>query len=127
MDSYQAIYDATRSRINPVDSSDAIQSAIRDLGLGDYAGNVAYEFQNLAIQLQQLAAKPSIIYKPKLSIDGNQWCALYGDNLQEGVCGFGDSPAEAMKAFDDAWHEKLSTPEIFPGTKDALNDLSIKD
>jgi hypothetical protein len=36
-------------------------------------------------------------------MDGNQWCALYGDNLQDGVCGFGDSPAAAMQDFDMAW------------------------
>lgn len=51
---------------------------------------------------------PSAIYRPALSIDGNQWCALYGDNLQDGVAGFGDSPALAMEAFDKAWHEKIA-------------------
>jgi len=29
--------------------------------------------------------------------DGNQWCFLYGDNLQEGIAGFGDT------IFDAAW------------------------
>jgi len=48
-----------------------------------------------------------VIYKPKLSRDGNQWCALFGDDLQSGVAGFGDSPAEAMWAFDKEWHKKL--------------------
>lgn len=23
--------------------------------------------------------------------DGNQWCFLYGENIQEGICGFGDT------------------------------------
>ncbi len=32
---------------------------------------------------------PSFMYRPKIFIDGNQWCALYGDNLQDGVFGFG--------------------------------------
>ena len=35
--------------------------------------------------------------------DGDQWCALYGENLQEGVAGFGRTPAEAMADFDQAW------------------------
>jgi hypothetical protein len=48
-----------------------------------------------------------ILYKPRLFIDGNQWCALFGDNLQDGVAGFGDSPAEAMWDFDKQWHKKL--------------------
>ena len=51
--------------------------------------------------------KPSYLYLPKLTIDGNKWCALYGENLQDGVAGFGDSPAEAMGDFNRAWFEKL--------------------
>ncbi len=35
----------------------------------------------------------------KLSKDGNQWCFLCGENLQEGVAGFGDTIYEAAKAF----------------------------
>ena len=51
--------------------------------------------------------RPSVIYRPQLSLDGNRWCALYGDDLQEGVAGFGDSPEEAMKQFDREWGKKL--------------------
>ena len=51
---------------------------------------------------------PSAVYRPSLSVDGNQWCALYGDNLQDGVAGFGDSPADAMWNFDQAWTTKLT-------------------
>jgi hypothetical protein len=46
----------------------------------------------------------------RISIDGNQWCVLYGENLQDGVAGFGDSPANAAAAFDQAWFTKL--PEL---------------
>jgi hypothetical protein len=52
-------------------------------------------------------ARPSAVFKPQLSVDGNQWCALYGNNLQEGVAGFGDSPANAMWDFDRNWSAKL--------------------
>jgi hypothetical protein len=45
--------------------------------------------------------------RPRLFIDGNQWCALYGENLQDGVAGFGDSPADAARAFDAAMTQKL--------------------
>lgn len=51
--------------------------------------------------------RPSTVHKPRLFIDGNQWCALLGENLQDGVAGFGGSPHEAMMAFDDAWLAKL--------------------
>lgn len=52
---------------------------------------------------------PSAVWRPKLYIDGNKWCALYGDNLQDGVAGFGQSPADAIWDFDRAWHAKLTT------------------
>ena len=52
--------------------------------------------------------RPSTIYKPKLYKDGNQWCALYGDNIQDGVAGFGDSPALAYEDFDRNWEAQLN-------------------
>lgn len=59
------------------------------------------------------AGMPHVLMRPKLSIDGNQWCALYGDNLQDGVAGFGDSPQKAMADFDKNWWASLppSGPE----------------
>ena len=35
---------------------------------------------------------------------------LYGDNMQEGVAGFGKSPRAALRAFDEAWKKNL--PEL---------------
>lgn len=32
-----------------------------------------------------------------IQLDGNAWCALIGDNLQEGVAGFGGTPREALQ------------------------------
>lgn len=37
-----------------------------------------------------------VLLKPKLFKDGNQWCVLLGDNIQEGICGFGDTPNKAL-------------------------------
>jgi hypothetical protein len=34
--------------------------------------------------------------KAELSKDGDQWCVLVGDNIQEGVAGFGHSIGEAV-------------------------------
>jgi hypothetical protein len=50
--------------------------------------------------------RASVLYRPALSRDGSQWCALYGANLQEGIAGFGCTAAEAMAAFDAAWHQE---------------------
>lgn len=52
---------------------------------------------------------PSYVYRPRLFIDGERWCALFGDNIHNGVCAFGETPAEAYAAFDKAWHAKVST------------------
>lgn len=51
--------------------------------------------------------RPSTLYKPRVYPDGNMWCALYGINIQEGVAGFGESPALAMEDFDANWHKKM--------------------
>mgnify|MGYP001615362632 CR=1 FL=1 len=46
----------------------------------------------------------------RISIDGNQWCALYGDNLQDGVAGFGDTPHKASIQFDVEWYNAKAGP-----------------
>lgn len=54
---------------------------------------------------------PHALMRPRVFPDGNQWCALYGVNLQEGVAGFGDTPQAACAAFDVEWNtRKLSAP-----------------
>ncbi len=47
--------------------------------------------------------RPSVVFRPRLFIDGNQWCALYGDNIMDGVAGFGSTPDLAMRDFDNNW------------------------
>ena len=48
------------------------------------------------------------LLKPRIFRDGNQWCVLYGDNLQDGIAGFGDSPRLAVYAFNTAWDAKVA-------------------
>ena len=45
--------------------------------------------------------------KPKFYLDGNQWCVLYGDNLQSGVAGFGDSLHKAILDFNVQWYKAI--------------------
>lgn len=104
MDSYQPIYDAVRSRIGGADAGDVVERAVRQAF--DISIQMAGVTQDFSIAAYEMS-RPSAIYKPVLSIDGDQWCAMYGVNLQEGVAGFGKSPAEAMAAFDKSWSEKL--------------------
>ena len=65
---------------------------------------------NAAVQAdinERIKGTPAAIYKPKISIDGNQWCVLYGKDLQDGVAGFGDSPEKAMQDFNSNWVKEL--------------------
>lgn len=72
-------------------------------GMLHHAAVAAAQVHACAADVAQQQMRPSAIYRPALSLDGNQWCALYGANLMEGVAGFGDSPAAAMQEFDKAW------------------------
>lgn len=47
--------------------------------------------------------EPFILLRPSLFVDGNQWCALYGEDLQRGVAGFGDTPEAAAADFNKNW------------------------
>ena len=66
--------------------------------------------QNIRHLTDRLSA-PSTLYKPKLCVDGNQWCALYGEDLQIGIAGFGDTPELAMADFDRNWITSLTPQE----------------
>lgn len=66
--------------------------------------HAAEQCKNAIMESAWAYDKPHVLMRPKLSIDGNQWCALYGDDLQNGCAGFGDTPAHAMRDFDTNWH-----------------------
>ena len=67
-----------------------------------------------AAQSQQL---PSVLYRPRLMADGDMWCAIYGDDLQTGVAGFGETPAAAMYEFDQAWQSQRTPSAILNSKK----------
>ena len=49
--------------------------------------------------------------KPSLQRDGNQWCVLYGEDLQVGIAGFGDSPHLAIMDFNNEWYKSIKLKE----------------
>lgn len=101
MDSYQAIYDAVRSRISNGDIGHAVSEAARNaFDISHQVACLAQEFSIVAYE----QARPFMTLRPKMYPDQGRWCALYGDNLQDGVAGFGNTPAEAATAFDKAWN-----------------------
>jgi len=50
--------------------------------------------------------RPSVLYRPTISLDGNCYCALYGDDLMAGCAGFGETMADAMTDFDKNWMQQ---------------------
>lgn len=99
-DAYQPIYDAVRSRIGGANVGDIVHDVIA--GSFDFSGTKALIHEAVCV-VRDEQLRPSVLYRPRISRDGSVWYALYGENLQEGVVGFGDSPASAMLAFDAAW------------------------
>ena len=81
--------------------------------------------QTLMEFLSRQARRPSFIWRPHLAKDGNMWSALYGDNIQEGVCGFGKTPEEAMLAFDKAWVREVGSAVNISPREEAANDSSL--
>lgn len=57
---------------------------------------------------------PHVLMRPVIFPDGNQWCALYGEDLQQGVAGFGDTPAAAAMDFDANWMRQKLTAGVAP-------------
>jgi len=47
--------------------------------------------------------RPFMLLKPRMFPEGDRWCALYGENLRDGVCAFGDTPEAAARQFDIEW------------------------
>lgn len=100
-DSYRAIYDAVRSRICGGDIGDILRDVARDaLDVSWQKSQAQQEIANIGMEW----VRPSVLFRPSISVDGNKWCALYGPDLAEGVAGFGDTPAEAMADFDKNWN-----------------------
>jgi hypothetical protein len=75
----------------------------------------AAEYESIAAQLKTDAAyenlRPFYLIKPKVYPDGDKWCALYGDNVQNGVAAFGDTPKQASIQFDIEWLNQKATKE----------------
>lgn len=70
-----------------------------------------YRAANSVIEAMGQFERPAMLLRPRLFPDGNQWCALYGDDLQMGIAGFGSTADEALRAFDRAMHEPLPTSD----------------
>jgi hypothetical protein len=68
-----------------------------------------YEAASVKSQTAQEAQEFNLfaMLKPSIQRDGNQWCVLYGDDLQVGIAGFGDSPYLAIMDFNSQWYKNI--------------------
>ena len=69
---------------------------------------VASRMQEAIGIIESAWTSPSVLLRPKIFKDGDKWCALYGDNIMEGVVAFGASPSLASLEFDREWYEKVN-------------------
>lgn len=106
-DTYQAVYDAIRSRFQHCDAGEAIKDVLRAAGIDHQIYSACESIRQSVCVVQEEHTRPSVLFRPALSIDGNMWSALYGANLQDGVAGFGESPDKAMRDFDKNWQAAI--------------------
>ena len=109
-DSYQAVFDATRSRISNGDIGSAVERAVGQAGISYAVETILNVYTGEIYSVADQLKRPSVIFKPVITRDGNSWCCLLGD-LPTGVVGFGKSPEDACLDFDKAWTSKLQEPQ----------------
>ena len=67
----------------------------------DLDGNLKQKSIKLSDKKEQVHSIESVLVRAGIKPykDGNQWCILMGYNIQEGICGFGDTIDEAFYEF----------------------------
>lgn len=63
-----------------------------------------YLARSAIIEAAAFVSAPHTRMRPRLFLDGNMYCALYGDNLHDGCAGFGETADLAMQDFDRSWY-----------------------
>ena len=97
MSTYQATYDAVRSRLGNCD----IGSAVRD-SIDQQFGNVGSQLTDAIQAILVEHMRPSVLYRPSLMLILGQWVASFEECEARG-----DSPDEAMRAFDREWFRSV--------------------
>lgn len=107
----QEIYDAVRSKISGGNIAEAVADAARNaFDISHVTQVVAQEFVAAGSEMQ----RPSVLFKPTITQDGNAWIAILGPDLAVGVVGVGDTPAKAMLDFDRVFYGREKPPEAQP-------------
>ena len=69
------------------------------------------EFGATLFRIETALTRPSVVFHPTIYQDGDAFCCRLGLNVQDGICGFGATPADACAAFDLAWTTRAKVPE----------------
>lgn len=71
----------------------------------------AYIARTAICEAAALMSRPSAVFRPTPSLDGNMYCLLFGPDLMNGVAGFGETMEAAARDFDKNWEQqKAPTP-----------------
>lgn len=68
--------------------------------------NAQWNAAQMAFETEIAKQAPHVLMRPSISKDGDVYCLLYGENINDGVCGFGSTPEDAAQDFDKAWKGK---------------------
>ena len=71
----------------------------------DYPTLTEQSRRNTAIEAEEMNLVS--ILRPRVFMDGDRWCVLYGEDLMNGIAGFGETPMLAVYDFNKAWHKKI--------------------
>lgn len=74
-----------------------------------YSENAIIEGVHTTMELEQQKHVFQML-NPRLEIDGNQWCCIWGAMPELYIAGFGDTPAQAIRNFvSDYYTSKIPT------------------
>lgn len=85
--------------------------------------NSQWNAANMAYATEEQRQRPFMLLRPSIYPDGDQWCVLLGEDLQVGICGFGETPDAAAQTFDTAWYS-ARTPAAMVAARQALKGNS---
>jgi len=97
---WKASWNAIAALIVWDDSSKFLDMSVEEVTELANEGNHAAVLLLPAVVVKNKLKKNTKLNKPRLFLDEGAWCALLGNNLQDGICGYGDSPAEAMQDYE---------------------------
>ncbi len=112
-ENYDAVYNAVHDNFGYFNPHELVEAITGKFDISFPVAQIKEEFVIVAYEYQ----RPSVLFRPKLFVDGNQWCALYGED-HSGVAGFGDTPKDAMMDFDKQWREFDATKAKKPSILD---------